>query len=112
MNKLVIPIIIASLVATGVIISQAKNNQPTDEECCTTCEGNKVKYYSVVTDNNRCGECCLNPMVFWIFKLFEKNLTLSENGVTCETFGYRNYENTQTHGVFPIKVTLDMYTNE
>ena len=108
MEKYIISFLILILVATGFLVLQKDNTS--NEKCCTACsKNNQVKYYSVVTDNNRCGECCLNPKVFWLFKIFEKNLTLAEEK-TCASLGYPNYENTQTHGFFPVKVTLDMYT--
>ena len=82
----------------------------TNEKCCTECtkEG-EVKYYSIDTKYDKCGENCLNPKLYPIFKLFEKGLTLA-NGVTCESLGYTKYEVTESHGVYPIKTTLDKYS--
>ena len=100
------------LTVSGVIYFKKKieNHQPTQvsEKCCVTCsDKNQVKYYSIA-ENDHCGECCLNPKVYWIFKIFEKNLTLAGN-VACESLGYSEYVNSETHGVFPVKVTIDKY---
>jgi len=78
------------------------------ELCCEECVAPKVKYYSVDADHGHCGECCLDPRMFPVFKLFEKNLTLA-NGKTCGAEGYSVYDKTEEHGVPPLTVKLDLY---
>ena len=101
------------LIAAGVYFIKGQSGEEiTNEKCCSKCtDKNKVKYYSIVTDNGRCGECCMDPKYYKIFKLFEPNLTLADNDSPCETFNYTIYEDTETHGFGPLKVTLDLYKN-
>ena len=78
------------------------------EKCCTECPEGTVKYYSIDTKHDRCGECCLKPCLFYMFKLYEKGLTLA-NEITCESIGYSEYEKTESHGFLFLKATLDKY---
>ena len=79
-----------------------------EERCCVECPEGKVKYYSIDTKYDRCGECCIKPSLFKIFKLFEKGLILAE-GTTCESLGYSVYLGTETHGFLVLSATLDKY---
>ena len=80
------------------------------EKCCSQCtKGDEVKYYSVDKKYDMCGECCLSPKKFYLFKVFESGLTLAENANPCETLGYTSYVETESHGFLALKVTLDMY---
>ena len=103
--------LVIALVVTGAIFyfKNDSNDESSNEKCCETCSAkNEIKYYSIDTKYDKCGECCLNPKLFSLFKLFESGLTLAEDK-TCESLGYAEYEVTESHGVFPIKVTLDKY---
>jgi len=88
-----------------------------DGECCKTCVTPEVKYYSVDMKHGHCGENCLNPNQFGLFKIFEPNLTLS-NGSTaagftgCAELGWPKYRETVTHGFWPIKATVDLYDRD
>jgi len=85
------------------------------EKCCTDCVAPEVKYFSVDVPHGFCGETCINPKKYFIFKLFEKNLTKAIDNTPCiEQFTptgghYTNYTSTVTHGVPGLKVTLDLY---
>ena len=81
-----------------------------DEKCCEACtvEG-EIKYYSIDTLFNRCGECCMNPDKYWIYHIFESGLTEAQVDHPCEELGYTEYEKTETHGAMGITVTLDKY---
>ena len=81
-----------------------------DEKCCEECivEG-EIKYYSIDTNWNRCGECCMNPDKYWIYYNFESGLTEAEVDHPCEELGYSEYEKTQTHGAMGVTMTLDKY---
>jgi len=82
-----------------------------NKKCCTTCEvKGEIKYYSIDKIFNRCGECCLKPSLFWLYKIFEKGLTEADSETPCEDLGYGNYETTETHGALFIKATLDKYS--
>ena len=107
--KKTLAIIGSILAVAGIIYLINENNeQNSNEKCCQKCDGDKVKYYSIDTKYDRCGECCLNPNFFWFFKIFESGLTLA-NDKTCSSFGYTTYEVTESHGFPPIKVTIDKY---
>ena len=81
-----------------------------DEPCCVECtvEG-EIKYYSIDSLWNRCGECCMNPDKYWIYHIFESGLTEAEVDHPCEELGYTEYEKTETHGAMGITMTLDKY---
>ena len=81
-----------------------------DEKCCEVCtvEG-EIKYYSIDTLWNRCGECCINPDKYWIYHIFESGLTEATVDNPCAEEGYTEYEKTETHGAMGITMTLDKY---
>ena len=86
-----------------------------EEMCCDECtkEG-EIKYYSVATgviDKTyvRCGECCMDPDKYWIYKIFESGLTEAEVNHPCYELGFTEYENTETHGAMGITMVLDKY---
>ena len=111
MKKGLIATVATLLIITGgiVYIKKELKEETTNEKCCLSCpKKGEVKYYSVVTEVGRCGESCLNPKVSWIYKIFEPGLTLAQDN-NCSTLGYPEYMNTETHGVYPIKVAVDMY---
>jgi len=75
----------------------------------------EVKYYSVDMKHGHCGENCLNPNQFSIFKKFESNLTIADGSTgftSCEDLGWPKYRETQTHGFWPIKATVDLYDHD
>jgi len=76
--------------------------------CCEACAAPLVKYYSIDHVFGHCGECCLNPKRFKLFKFFEPGLTLAGD-TTCEKLGYPTYDSTVTHGVWPVSVSLDLF---
>lgn len=71
--------------------------------------------YSVDVPHGFCGECCMNPAHFWIFKIFEANLTKNDDPHPCSGqftptgTHYTEYSSTVTHGVPPVTMTLDLY---
>ena len=107
MKVILITLLGLVFVKIGGLVSDETDIQ--NKKCCVTCkkEG-EVKYYSIDTIYDRCGECCINPANYWIFKIFEPGLVKAE-GKSCESLGYSEYENSETHSVFPISVTLDKY---
>ena len=96
----VILLLLSLLVATVV----------SDEKCCEDCtvEG-EIKYYSIDSLWNRCGECCMDPDKYWIYHIFESGLTEADVDHPCEELGYTEYEKTETHGAMGITMTLDKY---
>ena len=81
-----------------------------EEKCCEECtKENEIKYYSIDTLFNRCGECCMDPDKYWIYHIFESGLTEAEVEHPCAEFGYTEYETTETHGAIFITMTLDKY---
>lgn len=80
-----------------------------EQPCCQACEAPREKYYSVDAEHGHCGECCMEPFNFRIFKVFEPNLTKAD-GKTCASLGFPEFAKTVTHGMFPISMTLDEYS--
>merc|ERR1719238_792678 len=67
------------------------------------------KYHSVDHVMNNCGEACMDPSKYWLYKLFEPGLEKSETNTPCADRKYDDYKDTPTHGFGPIKMTLDLY---
>ena len=82
--------------------------EPTDP-CCLSCTAPLEKYHSVDHIMNNCGEACMDPSKYWLYKLFEPGLEKSETNTPCADRKYDDYKNTPTHGFGPIKMTLDLY---
>eukprot|EP00128_Syssomonas_multiformis_P003882 Colp12_sorted_trinity150504_noHs@20407 len=81
------------------------------DPCCKLCELPKVKYFSIDTKFNNCGEACIDPREFGKYKPFEAGLTLANVTTNqCEQLGYSKYFETVTHGVpFLLTVDADLY---
>jgi len=87
--------------------------------CCEGyCAGEGwLKYYSVAkstTGKMHCGESCLGPNQYKLFRFLEKNLTKADNDSPCKVFGYTAYDSTDTHNFGRIigkrlSLTLDFY---
>ena len=82
--------------------------EPTDP-CCHDCSEPLEKYHSVDHIFNNCGEACMDPSKFWLYKLFEPGLEKSDTNTPCADRQYTDYQNTPTHGFGPVKMTLDLY---
>jgi len=87
-----------------------------DGPCCTDCAEPLEKYYSVDVPHGFCGETCMDPKKYWLFKIFESNLTKATDNTPCaEQFTptgghYTNYSSTVTHGVPGLlSITLDLF---
>jgi len=99
----------------GAKFKKATVTELEGEKCCTDCVAPEVKYFSVDVPHGFCGETCINPNKYFIFKVFERNLTKATDNTPCmEQFTptgghYTNYTSTVTHGVPGLKVTLDLY---
>ena len=88
------------------------NEEPQPKCCVDECQTEgETKYLSIDTKTDLCGETCMNPFWFPIFKLFEKGLVKAEEGDNspCQTLGYPKYLETVTHGGFGLYSTLDLY---
>ena len=85
-------------------------SETSEDMCCENCtdEGTQ-KYYSIDTAHDRCGECCMAPENFTIFKRFETGLTEATVEHPCNELGYTEYEITETHGAAGYYMTLDKY---
>ena len=77
--------------------------------CCQKCTGEEEKYYSIDPIFNFCGECCMKPSLFWVYKVFEPTLKKAETNTPCADKKYTIYKSTPTHGVWPVTMTLDLY---
>jgi cathepsin X len=94
---------------TGLILSVLAGVALADGPCCNTCEAPLEKYYSIDKTHNMCGECCMNPSKYAIYKIFEPGLTKATDNTPCKDNKYSGYDSTVTHGFGPIKMTLDLY---
>eukprot|EP00833_Pecoramyces_ruminatium_P018057 jgi/Orpsp1_1/1192089/evm.model.d7180000090535.1 len=97
---------VASLLALATVASA-------EEKCCTKCtKKGEEKYYSIDLKHDMCGECCMKPILYPVYHLFEKGLLKAENEHPCHELGYTKYVSTETHGALFIKQTLDKYDHE
>ena len=81
-----------------------------EEMCCVECtKENEIKYYSIDSLFDRCGECCMDPDKYWIYHIFEPGLKEAEVDHPCAEAGYTEYEKTETHGAMGVTMTLDKY---
>ncbi len=83
-----------------------------EEKCCEECTKEKgIKYYSINTRFNRCGEYCTNPNKYYIyiFKICESGFTKAEVEHPCAEFGYTEFETTKTHTYSFLSITFDIY---
>ena len=80
-----------------------------DTPCCNSCTEPQEKYYSIDTAHGYCGECCMKPEHYWLFKIFEPGLEKADSNSVCADKGYTIYTDTPTHGVPPLTMTLDLY---
>ena len=80
------------------------------EKCCTSCEAPKEKYFSIVYLLGNCGESCLDPNQYWLYKILEPGLRKDkESNTPCADRGYDHYKYSPTHSAGPIHAKLDMY---
>ena len=79
--------------------------------CCGQCQEPLQKYHSVDYVFNNCGEACMDPSMFWMYKVFEPGLEKSDTNTPCADRNFTVYKNTPTHS-FPwpqLAVTLDLF---
>ncbi|KAH8058182.1 hypothetical protein JL722_6033 [Aureococcus anophagefferens] len=90
----------------------------TEGKCCDTCDASQglVKYYSTDGVYDHCGETCIKPAEFWLYKIFEKNLTLAPYEHICKDLisnngsHYSVYSSTVSYGIpYIFTATLDLY---
>ena len=85
------------------------STKPCCQGSCSANGSGLAKYYSIDSFHNMCGECCMEPSQYPVYKLFEPGLTAANNSNPCAEKGYDNYSPTVTHGFGPVKMTLDLY---
>ena len=57
-----------------------------------------------------CGECCMDPKDYWLYKMFEPGLSKDETtNSPCSSRDYTLNDSTVTHGGWKVKMTLDLY---
>lgn len=85
-----------------------------DKQCCMTCDYKFQKYYSIDERENHCGESCIEPPFYKLFKVFEPGLLPAPvtNTSVCGSVGYPYYNSTVTHGIWPLSITVDLYDRE
>ena len=98
------------VVALIFIAGSVRAFQGKDEKCCVTCTNpGEEKYYSIDERRNNCGECCMKPEDYDLYKKFEKGLEKAQSSTPCADFNYHTYLETETHGFGNITMILDMY---
>jgi len=105
------------LMTTTLSFSPPAANPAAAAPCCVgACPAGKDKYFSVDARHGFCGEACISPSHYPLFKVFEKNLTKASNSASpCAeqftAFGtkYSVYNSTVQHGALNLKITLDLY---
>lgn len=91
-------------------LKQMQDNKFTEREsCCIICPNGLTKYYSVSTWFGNCGETCIDPDDYDIYKIFEPGLSIATTNTICDDLGYSLYTKTERHGVWPIAISIDMY---
>eukprot|EP01136_Pigoraptor_vietnamica_P026745 Opistho-1_new@82128 len=101
-------LLLVTLVAVGAVVANVPDAETTTP-CCRSCVAPLEKYYSVDKTNNMCGECCMDPKDYDLYKIFEPGLTLASDNSPCADLKFTNYSSTVTHGFGPISMTLDLY---
>lgn len=87
-------------------------NNYNDSPCCFQCPNNTLKYYSIDKRTDKCGESCLQEKWYSLYKVFEPGLTHDNHtSYPCYSYGYTIYDTTTSHGVWPIKIAVDLYDN-
>eukprot|EP00747_Dinoflagellata_sp_TGD_P208908 gnl/TRDRNA2_/TRDRNA2_82347_c0_seq1.p1 gnl/TRDRNA2_/TRDRNA2_82347_c0~~gnl/TRDRNA2_/TRDRNA2_82347_c0_seq1.p1 ORF type:complete len:265 (-),score=24.32 gnl/TRDRNA2_/TRDRNA2_82347_c0_seq1:60-854(-) len=83
----------------------------TRAKCCSVCRGSQKKYYSVDRIMGFCGECCMDPKDFWLFKVFEPGLEgpVDNRVDPCSNHDFPRYSETVIHGVGPLSIRLDLF---
>jgi len=106
-------VIAATIVATVMAVPSWVPSSTADAQCCVgKCpDSNTNKYFSIADDSGPwlCGETCIRDSFYWVFHLFEKNLTKATDMNTCKDAGYTEYKETVTHGGGGLDCTLDLY---
>jgi len=69
-----------------------------------------AKYVSIDLKHGHCGEACMKPSDFGLYKVFEKNLEPTTSDTPCKDANWPVYFETETHGVYPIRMTVDLYS--
>jgi cathepsin X len=80
-----------------------------DGPCCLKCTEPQEKYFSIDKIHDQCGECCMQPKNYFIFKIFEPGLTKATDNSPCGDNNFKTYDTTVTHGFGPVKMTLDLF---
>merc|ERR1719305_1398025 len=110
LGRFFLAILLAASVQGG-----ARNDDSIAKPCCQICESPRAKYYSVDGNHDLCGEACILPSLYPIYKVFEKNLTAAVDGQSCATQRsqynrrYTQYNSTVRHGLPGLSIELDLY---
>lgn len=99
-------------IKASTLLAEVDGSDATEEDaqCCQTCDGPTFeKFYSIDTKHGFCGEACMRPSHYRLYKLFEPGLTKATSDTPCADNNYHTYKSTVTHGVPPVTMTLDLY---
>ncbi len=109
MRSIVLTILVIIFVALYTDTAHSAEEGKCCEGQCTS--EDEMKYYSIDDRTHYCGECCMKPEDYDLYKNFEKNLqpANASSYAPCFDLGYSTYLQTETHGFGQVKMTLDMY---
>ena len=102
-------------ITSSLSFSPALKGDAASPCCAGACtETGTEKYFSVDVKHGFCGETCMKPSSYPVFKVFEANLTKAETDSPCKDqftpvgTHYTEYNGTVTHGVWPLSITLSL----
>ena len=83
-----------------------------DTPCCEVCPDDQIKTFSIDTKGGHCGESCIPPSKFWLYKIFEPGMQKADanDQKVCAENGWPTFYENETHG-FPglLTVSVDFY---
>ena len=80
-------------------------------KCCDSCAAGTDKYYSIPTlFPKNCGESCIAPDYYNMYKKLEPQLTKATTDHPCEEQGFVTFVDSEVHSLGQVHVALDMYT--
>lgn len=102
-------LIIVHLIVMMIVVYSQDSMTP----CCLACTvSGQEKFYSIDTRHNSCGECCMDPADYDLYKKYEPGLEKANSSTPCFDLNYPTYTETVTHGFGNVKMTLDLYDPE
>ena len=101
------------MILFGVLLVQivALTGRDGTEPCCVSCTvPGEEKYYSIDDRHNNCGECCMRPEDYDLYKKFEKGLEKANSTTPCADLHFLTYTETVIMYYNTMsQLTMDLY---